>query len=716
MAEQQPKPCPYCGGKSTISSFDDHLGDYDYDDLYICVEHTDWECYLAQLSGMLFQVIDIKYINEWNERKDPPQCEQPTQDSQEDYGQWPSYVVEKMKAQGRTPPTYNITAKKIESNIGNFLANGFDMKFEATSGRKSDWAFRLRDMALSDKRNCDWQTSENVCLRDMHVMVGYERMVISDQHDSVFGNIGYESLCPTHVYPSPSWKSPKAFDISNYFEWGFYLVEEMIRMYPRMADELKEWRDREELTGIDFGNYHGGVQRWANTDQKWGSYHRVITFHSVYGYDREWEYDLVNHCPFPENGFKPGSDGDHERKQRYVQENNLGDNWITIKQKKREKRIESIVPSLNSELFLCVGKDRIQTNNCNLYPLGNSLYGQFRGTVDDLYDTNVDFNSSQMSILDIQKRAAKGGRFLDEGIVQGDDQKMHEIEVATALPGANIWLPEGSTKEYPNGIIPIQTPPPSPDLFNISQQRLVLADWLTTPAAADARNDVANPSGKLFQSQVAVAQIGQKYPLAILERHKREKLQAYAIQAKITYSGYPRSFSSLDGEGEALEINQPGEDPMGRRVWINKIDIMPDMKVTLVPAQNGLDLKTELRQSYADIIQQLNDPNYQLLKSIMLEGIFETIDNTEEKRDEIKKACMMIKQFFALQLTINYKGLLSQAMQQGLIPPGAQPTATDATVVTDELDNAEAVRGTLQDEVTGKVSRQMNLPQQQEAV
>ena len=38
-----------------------------------------------------------------------------TQEPQENYGQWPSYVVEKMKAQGRTPPTYNIIEVREET-------------------------------------------------------------------------------------------------------------------------------------------------------------------------------------------------------------------------------------------------------------------------------------------------------------------------------------------------------------------------------------------------------------------------------------------------------------------------------------------------------------------------------------------------------------------------------------------------------------------------
>lgn len=54
------------------------------------------------------------------------------------FGQWPAYVVEKLRAQGRRPHQYNLTAKKIESQIGSFIANGFDIKYMTVSGRHNE--------------------------------------------------------------------------------------------------------------------------------------------------------------------------------------------------------------------------------------------------------------------------------------------------------------------------------------------------------------------------------------------------------------------------------------------------------------------------------------------------------------------------------------------------------------------------------------------------
>ena len=617
------------------------------------------------------------------------------------YGHWPAYVVEQMKAQGRRPHQYPIITKKIESQIGSYIANGFDMKFMTVNGKKSEWAMHLQDMAYSDKSNCDWETSEIIALRDMFVMVGYERMFISDRYDSTFGNVAFEPLRSTHVYVDPSWKTPNAWDIDNYFEWGRYTVSQIIDMFPKKRDELKDWKLREEYSGIDFGEYQGGVSRYRSTDEKWGDYHRVITFHHVVKKEREWEYDLVNRCPFPETGFEPKSKEDREAKQQYMQEYGVQEGqYTTIRQVKREKRIEVICPTLHSEVFLAAGKDRIQTNNCNLYPIGNNFYGQFRGVVDDLHDVQIDFNKGQMNIHDIQARTAKGAFVLDEALAGGDEAKKREIESRWNDPSARIWVAEGTTQELGphGGVIELRSHPPTPDMFNQSARTLDLADWLSQmPAAMDSRSESTTESGKLFQSKVQVGLISQKYGMKIYERHKREKMMAYMLQAKITYSGYPRSFSK-NGSDDALEINKPAIDPIGRRILINDISKMPDMKIMLIPSTSGINIRTELRAQYTEVLNLLNDPKDRLLKLEFIGGIFETQDMPEEKKKNIDKIIKMLQMDEAIALSLRLTQGKMQMMQVGMQMQGEELPAPGAGATPDEgFDETQARQGTPQD-------------------
>jgi hypothetical protein len=616
-------------------------------------------------------------------------------------GQWPAFAIEKFKSQGITPHQYNIISKKIESKIGSIIANGYDLKYMAVSGKQSPWTMHIQDMAYSDKSNCDWETSEIVALRDMAVCVGYERMFISDRFDAIFGNIAYEPLSPTHIYIDPCWKTQNAWDIENYFEWGMYGINQILRLFPKKSEELKEWKYREEISGIDYGAYRGGISRYRNTDEKWGDLHRVITFHSVKHESREWEYDLVNKNPFPETGFDPGSKEDKEAKKGYMEDVGISEGQYTmVTQKKRVKMIEVICPSLNNEIFLASGKDRVQTNNCNIYPIGNNFNGQFRGDVDQLKDVQIDFNKGQMNIMDIQSRSAKGAFILDEALTGGSAAIKKDIEDRWNEAGARIWVAEGTTAELGNhgGMIELKSSQPTPDLFNHSSKTLDLADWLSSvPAAMDSRSESSTESGKLYQSKVQVGLIGQKFDMSIYGRHKREKAMAYILQSKITYSGYPRSFSKKGKKDESLEINSVGADPIGRRVIINDITKMPEMKVILIPATSGINIRTELRAQYSEVLSLLADPKDRLLKLIFIGRVFATQDLPEDKKEEIENAIKMLTleeaMAVSLRLEQGKQQMAAVGMQQNPTPESSQGT----NAVEGEFDEGEAMQGTPQD-------------------
>jgi hypothetical protein len=350
-------------------------------------------------------------------------------------------------------------------------------------------------------------------------------------------------------------------------------------------------------------------------------------------------------------------------------------------------------------MFLASGIDRIQTNNCNIYPIGNNFYGQFRGVVDDLHDVQLDFNKGQMNIIDMQTRTAKGAFILDEALTGGSEQKKREIESQWNDPAARIWVEEGSTNELGahGGMLEIRGVQPTPDMFNQTNKALDLADWLSAmPAAMDSRTESNTESGKLYQSKVQVGLIGQKYGMKIFERHKKEKALAYFLQAKITYSGYPRSFSKSGEKDNALEINVPAIDPIGRRVIINDISKIPEMKVILIPSTSGINIRTELRGQYTEALQVLNDPKDRLAKLILLNAIFDTQDMPEDKKTEINKAIQMLITEEAMAITMRLTQGKMQMQQLGLEMPisGAE---NGVNAEPGEFSEEQAMQGTPQD-------------------
>lgn len=626
------------------------------------------------------------------------------------FGQWPSYVVEKLKLEGRRPPTFNIIGKKIQSQIGSFMANGFEVKMAPVTGMVDSATLKLADMHYSDKMNLHWKVSERIALRDMFNMIGYERMYISDEY-SELGNIAWEPLFPTHVYLDPGWKSTYVSDIRNYFEFGYYTAEEIMEMYPNAKGRIEEIREREEREGINLGEYHGGVNTYRHTEEKWGDRHKVIVFHHIKRKERMWEYDLVHNCNFPETGFEPQSVEDKLAKIEYIKMAGLNPNTdITIRKQIRQiKYVEAFAPTIDTELFLTSGKDQIQTNNCNIYPIGDSYNGQFKGTTDELFDIQISFNKGEMNIDDIQQRSAKGSFILDEALANGNAQKMREIEQQWNNPAARIWVDEGSTIDLgpKGGIIELPHAPPSPDMFRQNERRLDLADWLSmVPAAMDSRTESTQESGKLYQSKIQVGLIGQRYAMEIYEAHCREKAKAYIRQAKITYAGWPRMFARA-GLNESFWINRRVTGNDGKRYVMDDISKLPEMLVILVPSQGGENIRSELRKQYAESLQLLNAPEDRLARLTVLSALYMTYELPEEVKEEIRMAFHISKTNAALQesiINVQAKAQLMQMMmaaqQKGLTGPGGeQQQEIPQQVSTGEQSPEEANIGTPQEEV-----------------
>lgn len=634
------------------------------------------------------------------------------------FGQYPTYVVERLRNEGRRPMTYPIIPDKLETLVGSFLANDFDMKLEPSNGKLDTLSLNIQDVMIDDKRKMDWETSEIACLLDSHIMCGGERMVIRGATvDDPFGRIAWEHIDPVHTFPDPGFKSRYMRDLRNYFEYRMMTATEMMEhpLFSKKSEHLKELYKREQRDGIDYGQHQGAVPLYHNAEEKWLDYHRVITFHWIEEERQDYEYDMVNRTWFPDTGFKMGSEEDRAVKMQYKEMMGLTPNDIVyLPRTKRTKKIQTICPTVDRELFLQSGKDIIQTDNCNLYLNGIFYKGQWQGIVDRLYDIQVAFNKGKMNLQDIQARSARGAFILDRALTGGDPALEQEIEQNWNNPAARLWVDEGSTGRLPGGgVIPLPSANSTPDMYQEPQQMLDMADRFSkVPAAQDARSEGSKESGVLFRHKLEVGMIGQKYLMKSWERHKKAKIEAWLLQAKITYAGVPMTITK-PGTKESFTLNEPAEQIVtGKRIILNDISLLPQMSVSLVPSQNGMNIRHVLRSQYAEALEFLTkDPRYGLLAVTLTGLILETQEMPDEHKEEIRAATKLLKMQEALAAAKNVYGLkvevkqMMDAIQQMAMGPGAGALSPEdmaeqqANEVGLELDEEQLRSGTPMQEI-----------------
>ena len=582
-----------------------------------------------------------------------------------DFGMWPEAVVEKLRKEGRRPPTYPVIPDKIETLIGSYLSNGYDVKMVPDDDTLDEMTIRVMDMYLSDKKKLDWDCSHIVALLDSMIGVGYERFYLTDHVDE-FGNLAMESLNPRYTLLSPAWKSNYARDIDDYFTWSMQSATEIVKKNPRHSERLLELYERERMDGIDYGVSVGGAPRYKDADQKWMSGHKVIEFHHVERIDRMYEYDVKNKTWFPDTGYKPGSAEDRAIKMHYIKIMGLDPDrdvkWL--KQKKVVKYVETIVPSIDMELKLKDGKDVIQANCVNLFPLGIRYWGQFMGlVVDRMYDVQQTINKGEMNIEDMIQRMAKGAFLIDAGLFGGDAKIEDEIRANWNDAAAKMVVDEGSTARYPNGLIPLPTVAPTPEMFRNTERYYDHADRFSKVSSAqDSRTEGSNESGKLFNMKFEASKLQQIYPKRFYERHITAIAEAWIFAAKHSYAGIQRTFSKEGLGKDTFDINVPGVDTItGKPVIINDIATLPRMKVTLAPSENGLNMRLQKRNEMGELLGLVEkDPNDRLYKVLFTKEVLKTMEFGEEFKNEVEMASKLLMEAAALQTMAQIKQLQSQ--------------------------------------------------------
>lgn len=594
------------------------------------------------------------------------------------FGQWPAYVIQKLLDQGRRPFTANLLLDKAETFIGSIKSSGYDIRFRATSGKLDSLVNRINGMYTTDKKHCGWDLEETIALLDMCAAVAYQRMYITEQHHAL-GNIAWENPDPRHLLLDPTWRSNNVNDIKSYATFSRMTPQEIMDTSPsEVADALVEQSKRELTEGIDYGEPDPFGQ-YETPQAKWADKHLVIEFHWVEDQERWWEYDLKNNTPFPETGFKNGSDEDKQAKVQYCQIMQLTPYDITWeKQRNRVKYIQRVAPSINQELFLCNGKDRIQTNNCNIYPIGYRYAGQYQGMVDRLYDIQLSTNRGEMDMDDIRLRTARGANIIDSALAGNDPRRKAEIEDAWNDAGARIWVDEGSTSDLGahGGIIPINQTPITGDVFQLQQRRFDMADKFSkVPAAMESRQQHAGEANRLFENKVKLAQLGQWMYSDLYRSHLLEKAYAYMRQAKVTYAGAPRRFE--DENGDPIWVNMPGQDNHGNAVTLDDISKLPELTVDATISQMSDTRRLDTQSTLGQLLQLVaSDPNNRLVSLCMISSIIEAADLGDEAKDEIDKAMKITKMQAALSIAGSIKqmnNVLQQAEMQAQQATQGQP-------------------------------------------
>jgi hypothetical protein len=201
----------------------------------------------------------------------------------------------------------------------------------------------------------------------------------------------------------------------------------------------------------------------------------------------------------------------------------------------------------------------------------------------------------------------------------------------------------------------------------------------------------------MFENKIAIGKIGKLFYTKIYENHQKAKALSYAKQAKYTYAGIEREFASKDG-GEAIKINTRKKNENGEVEIYDDISMLPDVKVSVSLARDGIDIRTELRQDFSDILNVINqDPNDRALKLDLLGAIMDTLTLPDEEKEGFKKTLELLQIQARLSVVESIK-----KMQAFVQPQPQQASSAGGQVLQNIMEN----RGVSPEQAQGEVPQQ----------
>lgn len=550
-----------------------------------------------------------------------------------DYGQWDEDIVQQLLDENRHPVTINLLSQKINTLAGAITSNQFDVDFVPINGEKSTLTTAFKDIYLSDKSLMKWDKASLQCSKFGLIYQGVEQLVV-DRREDPEGNLRFRVHQPGHVVFVPDWKSDDPEDCYKAWIFHYRNIEQIARAY---GLSVKEIRDELEITralGPDYVS--SGIDLGKDVETSIAPY-RIIETHEMVPVKTSRLVDFsqgMNGLPFPVMNLQK----DREYLIEWGNLNNV--NWERVREVPYEDQILKIFtfcPELSLSRAFEDRPAEVQIKRLDLFPWSaDRLNGKNRGIIDVGKDIQQTINKHQSQKTHMINSAANGATIFNENLYGGDQAKMERLKKNKNNPAfvddADL---DGVTKTH----VVLKDKPYDPALFQNEQILVDIMDLVTpVPAAMSSRTEGAKESGILYQSKVAIAEIGMKTLYESLRNHQTDKAAAYYLQAQNTYRDNYRRFHRVDGSG-FVDVNKRVR-MNGRPVVINDISQLPRCHVIIKEDQNGMINRQMNRIMYSEMLQRI-PPEQALLRGWMTLKIARTMDTNEVEKKELELIAQM---------------------------------------------------------------------------
>lgn len=557
-----------------------------------------------------------------------------------EYSQWNREAAQALLAEQRHPTSINLTRQKVDTLAGAVTSNQYDVEFVPLNGKNLQLTNTFRDVYNADKNTMKWDKAFMQAAKLGLIYRGDEQMYIDDRFDPA-GNISFRAMAPGYVTYAPDWITDDVNDCDVAFILGFMPIERMANTYDKSVGDLK--LQMEMLQGL--GKYFDkvDVNLGKNPDNRYRNLLRVIEKHQMVNvktkrliamFNRSGEQLGMNGLPFPVMDPKK----DVAALRRFGEYNDVDwESVVEVPYTDRLLNIYTFSPDVSLQEPLEDKPAKVQIRRLDLFPWAPvRMNGKWSGIVDITKDIQQTINKNQSQKNHMINSAANGAKLINENLAGGDKDKLERIKRNLNNPA---FVEDVDLDSVQRTHVILKENAYDAALFGNEEFMIRMMDYVTpVPAAMSGRDESSRESGVLYQSKVAIAEVGMKAIYESLKEHQLAKAEAYLLQAQITYRDSYRLFEKADRSGY-IELNRSVEVD-GNKMLINDISQMPRCNVIIKTDPNGLMMRHMNREQYTEMMRVV-PPQMALLQTFLASKLIATNELSDEDRKELEVVTKM---------------------------------------------------------------------------
>lgn len=529
---------------------------------------------------------------------------------------------------------YNIIKPKVNTFAGYLVADEYDFRYDPVKAVRNSGIEAMENAYYCDKELASYDWHYQAVILDGCIQSGDIEVVVDDTYDPQ-GSIWFRRILPGRLIRDRYWVSDDDRDCMRAWKHGDYSVDQMLRMFPNMPRNAQVEAEIETLSrmGMDWSNpeledlqqpfprlrrtFHVVWDHWVEEVKK----ERIIALNS----DGHW-------VTFP---VVEQNDDGATRLRDFAAANGVVDfskeNAFVMPYKDRIHWCAVLCPELYPDEFLARGKPEIQIQGLPFlqFTCGRDPAGRNQGIVNALIDPQKDLNYNKSKIQEIIAHMMGGGLVYNKHVLEASDIDPEDFEKNWNDPSRAWGL---NAKDLASFTKHLQDKQIAAEIIKEALGGIELSDRVTNlPAAMQAETEGANEPASLFAMKLKVGKVGN-LTIDRRVRHLRQRMaESYFTQAKISYRGAERQFTSKDGRRKAvLNERLPGG------VIRNKVEDIPRCSVTISESPNNLTRQMRIR-SELGALMEAGINNYPGMYAILIGELIKSSELPQDRKDMLEQ-------------------------------------------------------------------------------